>query len=137
MRGRDSRSLCGPGEGRGAYIVVDVQTHSLIPEQILVHKFRPVCPASMMRARSNASSAFLVPGPSYNVSSILVITSKVIQTPVCASSDFPHKRATRYFRRINMDVNKADYEPFCVKEILRSLESVDALTMMLSFSFRP
>ena len=28
---------------------------------------------------------------------------------------------------MDMDVNKVDYEPFCVKEIFRSLESVDVV----------
>lgn len=83
VRGRDSRSLCGPGEGRGACIMVHNQAYRLEPKMYFVHRFPPVCRASMMRVRSNASSAFLVPGPS-RTTSVLYQTSHPSQSHLSA-----------------------------------------------------
>lgn len=73
MRGRDSRSLWGPGEGRVAYKVEKTKgwVFRQFPEiHVNVHKFRPTCPTSMKKGRSGASSAFWVREPSKNRGSV-------------------------------------------------------------------
>lgn len=64
VRGRDSRSLWGPGDGRGAYIAMNRLSTEI--EQFVyryAHRSRSVCRASMLRERRDASSAFWVLGP--------------------------------------------------------------------------
>jgi len=64
VRGRDSRSLWGPGEGRGAcQIVLIIQQSFRVNVVFCARMFHSVYPTSMTRARRDASSAFWGPEP--------------------------------------------------------------------------
>ena len=62
VRGRDSRSLWGPGEGRGAYEST-INVYSPLQGLVNAHRYRQACRASMMKELLNASDVFLVHGP--------------------------------------------------------------------------
>lgn len=60
-RGRDSRSLWGPGDGRGAWREDDMSNGHL--EVVYSRRYRSVCRASTRMAQQGASNAFWVHEP--------------------------------------------------------------------------
>lgn len=62
MRGRHSRSLWGPGEGRGA-CVEKINSCPLLECLLNARRYHRACQASMMKELPIASSVFSVRGP--------------------------------------------------------------------------
>lgn len=99
VRGRDSRSLWGPGEGRVAYEVEKTKCSVLrqFPEIYgNVHKFRLTCLTSMKKGRSGASSAFWVREPSKNRRSVPIRRVWILQEHVGKR----HPRQSRCIHRL-------------------------------------
>jgi len=65
VRGRDSRNLWGPGEGRGA-CESEINPYSPPQGPANARRYRRACRASMMKELPDASGAFLVRGPMIN-----------------------------------------------------------------------